>query len=288
MTVAIASGKGGVGKTLVSVNLALCAPGAVTVLDCDVEEPNDRLFLGGQIVSERLVSQSVPEVDEESCSGCRLCAEVCEFNAIAMIAGKPLVFEDLCHACGSCTAFCPRNAITERDHPVGSITVWRSGEITLVEGTLDVGKALAVPVIRAVKQYAAPGGSGSPVIVDSPPGTSCPMVWAVSGCDAAVLVAEPTAFGLHDLHLAVETLRETGVPFGVVVNKDGIGDDRVERYCAGQSIPLLGRIPHDQRIAGLYARGIPVVDNLAGYRSVFTDLWNRMEALAAGRIDDGI
>lgn len=279
MRIAIASGKGGTGKTFVTVNLARSISQPVTVMDCDVEEPNSNLFLTGEFVSERRVSIMVPQLNEQLCDGCRICSDVCEFNAIAMIGGKPLIFEDLCHACGACTTLCPQDALVEVPHEIGIITIRQSGSVRLLEGLLDVGVALAVPLIREVKSFGFEEDTDH-FILDSPPGTSCPMVWTIGDCDAVVLVAEPTAFGLHDLQLAVDTIREVGVPFGVVVNKDGLGDDRVVRYCHEQSIPILAKVPYDPAIAQTYARGGMVVDTLAGYREVFTNLWTAVTQLA--------
>lgn len=279
MKVAIASGKGGTGKTFVSVNLARSLGTAVTELDCDVEEPNSNLFLHGELVSQSRFSVLIPQVQEQLCNGCRVCAKVCQFNAIAVIGGKPLVFEDLCHSCGACTTLCPQDALNEVPHEIGTITVRQSEGIHLVEGLLDVGKALAVPLIREVKSH-ADFAKGRAVIIDAPPGTSCPMVWTIGDCDAVVLVAEPTSFGLHDLKLAVDTVKEVGLPFGVVINKHGLGDDRVERFCASEHIPLLCKIPFDRSIAQVYAKGALVVDALPPYRALFTQLWTDIGILA--------
>lgn len=276
MKIAVASGKGGTGKTFVTVNLARSYDKPILVLDCDVEEPNSNLFLKGDLVSERRSTVLVPQVDESLCDGCRVCADACEFNAIAVIAGKPLIFEDLCHSCGACATLCPQQAISEVNHGIGTITIRRSQHVRLIEGSIDVGKALAVPIIRDVKSYADTAKENH-TIIDSPPGTSCPMVWTIGDVDMVVLVAEPTAFGLHDLMLAAETVQEVGLPFGVVINKDGLGDDRLDRYCKENKIDILARIPHDRRIAELYARGDMVVDELPAYRALFDELWEKIE-----------
>ena len=273
MRIAIASGKGGTGKTFVTVNLARSFGNPLLVLDCDVEEPNSNLFIHGDLISERRSTVLVPRVDESLCEGSKVCSEVCEFNAIAVIGGKPLIFEDLCHSCGACAMFCPNGAIGEIEHKIGKVTVRTSDNIRLVEGMLDVGKALAVPVIRDVKHF-ADDAKEEHVLIDSPPGTSCPMVWTVGDADLVILVAEPTSFGLHDLKLAVETVREIGIQFGVVINKDGLGDDRLERYCEKEGIEILARIPHDRRIAEVYAKGEQVFDVLPQYHELFTNLWN--------------
>ncbi len=279
MKIAVASGKGGTGKTFVTVNLARAINTPVAVLDCDVEEPNSSLFLQGDFVSEQTATLLVPSVNEELCDGCRVCADVCQFNAIAVIAGTPLIFEDLCHGCGACTRFCPQGAITEVPHRIGNITVSVSKKVTLIEGRLDVGKALSVPVIRQVKAHEV-AAQHETILLDAPPGTSCPVVWTLSGCDAVVLVAEPTPFGLHDLEIAVETAQEIGIPLGVVINKEGLGDDRVSIYCQEKNIPILGRIAHDRRIATVYARGGMVVEEIPEYQVVFSRIWDEVQKLA--------
>lgn len=279
MRIAIASGKGGTGKTFITVNLARSLAQPVTVLDCDVEEPNCNLFLNGDFVSGQRCPVMIPKLIGQRCDGCAICAQACEFNAIAMIAKKPLVFEDLCHACGACTTLCPRDALSEVPREIGTVTIRQSKEVRLVEGLLDVGVALAVPLIRKVKALGFEQEEAH-VLLDAPPGTSCPMVWTIGDCDAVVLVAEPTAFGLHDMRLAVDTVREVGVPLGVVINKDGLGDDRVERYCVDRSIPILAKVPFDPVIAQTYAQGAIAVDKLAGYRTLFTDLWTAIRHVA--------
>lgn len=276
MKIAVTSGKGGTGKTFVTTSLALCATDPLLVLDCDVEEPNSNLFLHGDLVSQRRSTVLVPQVDESLCNGCKICSQVCEFNAIAVIGGKPLIFEDLCHSCGACATLCPQQAITEVPHEIGTVTVRQARHVRLVEGMLDVGKALAVPIIRDVKGYKETTNEKH-TLLDSPPGTSCPMVWTIGDADIVVIVAEPTAFGLHDLQLAVDTVREVGIRFGVVINKDGLGDDRVERYCLDEKIEVLAKIPYDREIAEVYARGESVVDVLVHHRDLFTQLWSGIE-----------
>ncbi|PKL14387.1 MAG: (4Fe-4S)-binding protein [Spirochaetae bacterium HGW-Spirochaetae-8] len=288
MIVAVASGKGGTGKTFISAHLArIISSGSsgsssTLLLDCDVEEPNSHLFIPGRHTRTEVVDIQVPEVDSSLCDGCGECVRVCEFNAIAIVAKAPMIFDELCHACGACQLFCPKKALHSKEHRIGEIDIGEWEGITLVQGKLDVGVALAVPLIRAVKRRIS-AESDRVSIIDCPPGTSCPMVWSVSGCDAVILVAEPTPFGLNDLRLAVETLREVDLPFGVVINKDGIGDDRVLDYCAVQKIPVLGRIPHDRRVAIAYAEGQLVSDVLPEYRLVFRNLWQAtMDLVAIG------
>ncbi len=258
MKIAIASGKGGTGKTTLAVALALATAerGPVTLLDCDVEEPNCGLFLGIADPVRRPVFVPSPVVDQRRCTGCGICADVCQFNAIAAVKNGAMVFPELCHACGGCALACPAGAITETDRPVGELAEGRQGNLTFVSGLLNIGEAISTRVIQAVKRRAAPEGL---TLLDCPPGTACPMVEAVLDADHALLGTEPTPFGLHDLTLAVDTLRTMGVPFGVVLNRAGAGDDRVHHYCRTEGIPLLLEIPDDRNIAEAYSRGEPLV-----------------------------
>jgi MinD superfamily P-loop ATPase len=278
-TVAIASGKGGTGKTTVAVNAARVFGAPVLLLDCDVEEPNDHLFLRGDAVERDTFSIPVPRIDETLCDGCGECGKFCEYHAIVSFGTKPLVFPELCHACGGCAKVCPRRAITETDRRVGVIETAQSKLVTLVQGRLDVGVAMAPPLIRAVRARAR---DGVPVILDAPPGTSCPVIAAIRGADCVVLVTEPTPFGLHDLTLAVDMVRELGMPFGVVVNRVGVGDDRVHVFCRERGIPVLLEIPDDRRIAEAYSRGELIVEALPEYRAAFSGLLDRAVSMMRG------
>ncbi|MFH0965681.1 MAG: ATP-binding protein [Planctomycetota bacterium] len=269
MIVAVASGKGGTGKTTVAVSLALSVDGPVRLLDCDVEEPNCHLFLAPDIVRRETVGVPVPVVDETKCDACGLCAEVCEYNAIAALKTRPLVFPELCHGCGGCTLVCPKGAITEGSRMIGVVESGRAGRVAFVHGRLRVGEAMAPHLIRAVKKHA---GDDMINIVDAPPGTSCPVIAAVRGSDHVILVTEPTPFGLHDLTLAVETVREMGLSFGVLINRADIGDDRVRRYCAAEGVPVLAEIPDDRRIAEAYSRGETAIEAVPEMRGLFRAL----------------
>ncbi len=269
MILAIASGKGGTGKTTVSVNLARALGCDVRLLDCDVEEPNDHLFLKGSRAREEIVTIPIPQVDESLCDGCGECGRACQYHAIVSFGAKPLVFPEMCHGCGGCARVCPRKAIREVERRIGVIETDRAGNITLIQGRLDVGEAMAPPLIRAVKAHLQ---NGLPAILDAPPGTSCPVIAAIRGADLVLLVTEPTPFGLHDLRLAVEMVRALGIPFGVVVNRVGIGDDRVHVYCREGKIPVLLEIPDDRRIAESYSRGELIVESLPEYRGLFLSL----------------
>jgi MinD superfamily P-loop ATPase len=269
----IASGKGGTGKTTVAVNLARTFGSAVQLLDCDVEEPNDHLFLKGKLHHAEVVNIPIPEVDESLCDGCGECGRLCEFNAIVSFGAAALVFPELCHGCGGCTKVCPKEAIHEVDKRMGVVETLKDRDVTLVQGRLDVGVAMAPPLIRAVKASLRNAG---PAILDASPGTSCPVVTTVRNTDFVLLVTEPTPFGLHDLGLAVQMVRELSLPIGVVVNRVGIGDDRVHIFCRSEGVPILAEIPDDRRIAEVYSRGELIVDALPRYRGLFEDLLGKI------------
>jgi MinD superfamily P-loop ATPase len=276
MILAVASGKGGTGKTTVAVNLAQVYGAAVQLLDCDVEEPNAHLFLKGAVRSREAVTIPIPEVDPSLCDACGECSRVCQYHAIVSLKTGPLVFPELCHGCGACALFCPRRAIREMDRRIGTVEVLEADKVTLIQGRLDVGVATTPPLIRAVKTRVQPG---TPAILDAPPGTACPVVSALRGADFVVLVTEPTPFGLHDLKMAVEMVRQLGIPFGVVVNRMGIGDDRVQVFCAQEDVPILIEIPDDRRIAEAYSTGSLVVEALPEYRNLFEALWEKTMGL---------
>lgn len=276
MIIAVASGKGGTGKTTVSINLARTVGHGVQLLDCDVEEPNAHLFLHGSESGSDIVSIPIPEVDESLCDACGECGRFCRYHAIVSFGSSPLVFPEMCHSCGGCALVCPRGAIHETGRRIGVVETRESDGVTLVQGRLDVGVAMAPPLIRAVK--ARMENNGTTVILDAPPGTSCPVIATLRGSDFVLLVTEPTPFGLHDLRLAVDMVRELAIPFGVVVNRMGVGDDRVHQFCREQGIPILLELPDDRRIAEAYSRGELVVDALPEYSSHFaTLLWNIKE-----------
>ena len=280
MILAVASGKGGTGKTSVSVNLARVLDFPVQLLDCDVEEPNAHLFLHGSLIGEKEISIAVPKIDATACNACDECVDFCQFNALASFCGAPLVFPELCHGCGGCTLVCSRNAISEEDFRIGVVKTFVDGHITLKSGCLDVGVSLASALVHSVKSLLEDGVTA---ILDAPPGTACPAVATLRGADYVVLVTEPTPFGLHDLKLAVDKVRELRLPFGVVINRVGIGDDRVQRFCSEASIPLLLEIPDDRRIAEAYSRGELIVETLPEYRAHFERLWQAITLHAGVR-----
>jgi len=282
MIISVASGKGGTGKTLVATSLAISLIDnyKVQLLDCDVEEPNSNILLHIALNQSQAVHIPIPKVNEAKCTYCGKCAEVCAYNAIAVIKEKVLIFPELCHGCGSCSYLCPESAITEEGREVGLVERGESGNLELIQGKLNVGEAMAPPVIRAVKKYTDPANM---VIIDVPPGTSCPVIEAVKESDFCLLVTEPTPFGLNDLTLAVEVVRELDIPCGVVINRDGVGDDEVDRYCQEEGIPVLLKIPLDRNIAIFYSKGIPLVEGMPRWREEFLRLFQDIKDIIAAR-----
>jgi MinD superfamily P-loop ATPase len=275
MIISIASGKGGTGKTTVATNLALSI-GDCQFLDCDVEEPNAHIFLKPQIMESRPVGIPVPQVDLEKCTYCGKCAEVCQFSAIAVIKKNVLIFPELCHGCGACSLLCPENAITEVDRKIGVLEIGKSDGVRFIHGILEISEAMSPPLIKAVKEAAH---NDSTIIIDVPPGTSCPVIEAVKGSDFCVLVTEPTPFGLNDLILAVEMLRVLKVPFGVVVNRSDVGDDRTDEYCDRENIPILLKIPMDRELAVSYSKGTPLVSVKPEWKAVFVELFEDIKRM---------
>jgi MinD superfamily P-loop ATPase len=275
MIVSIASGKGGTGKTSVAVNMAISV-GNVKLLDCDVEEPNAHLLLHPEMQKKEPVYTAIPKIDRTLCSTCGECTKFCQYNAIFVVPENILLFPELCHSCGGCALVCPKKAITWDKHKIGTLNFGTVDGVALVFGELEVSKPLAVPVIRAVKKQIK---DGEDVILDSPPGTSCPFVETVSGSDFCLLVTEPTPFGLHDLKIAVEVLRKVAVPFGVVVNRAGIGDKKLYDYCREENIRIILEIPYERRIAELYSKGVPFSMEMPEWEERFKTLYNEIKGL---------
>jgi len=270
MKLAIASGKGGTGKTTVATSMVLSIDDPVVLLDCDVEEPNCHLFLHPEIDAIEKVCMAIPKVHEEYCTGCGECSQICQFGAIVMIRSQPLVFPELCHGCGGCALICPEKAITEINRSIGILRQGTSEGVQFVQGCLNIGEVQSPELIRAVKQNT---GNEQITIIDAPPGTSCPVIETVKDCDYVILVTEPTPFGLHDLKLAVAMVRQLNIPFGVVTNRATIGDNKVQEYCDLEGIPILMKIPEDRRIAEAYSKGIPAIRALPTYKTRFAELF---------------
>jgi len=280
MKIAIASGKGGTGKTTVAVNLANVMEGPVLLLDCDVEEPNAHLFLPTSPGEEITVTVPRPQIDETLCTGCGACSDFCAYSAIAMIGTMALVFPEMCHGCGGCMRICPTHAISETERRLGVIEISRSTQITLITGRLDIGSPQATPLIRSVKRYAT---DDVPVLIDAPPGTSCPVIAAIQDTDLAILVTEPTPFGLSDLEMALATTRMVGIPAAVIVNRADQGNRLIHEYCKRENIPVIGEIPHDRRIAEAYSRGDMIGEELPEYRTFFEKLAQIIKSILSAR-----
>ncbi|MBC2764310.1 MAG: 4Fe-4S binding protein, partial [ANME-2 cluster archaeon] len=255
MIISVASGKGGTGKTTIATNLGLSIDN-VALLDCDVEEPDSHLFLDIDLEKVEDVYLSVPVIDEEKCDFCGKCSKFCQYNAIGVLPSKVLLFPQLCHGCGGCALVCPKGAISEEKRIIGIIEGGTSSGIEFYHGVLNIGEPMATPVIKTLKKRISKGKNA---ILDSSPGASCPAVETIRGSDFCLLVTEPTPFGLYDLKLAVEVVKHLNIPFGVVINRDGIGDDRVEKFCMERNIPILMKIPQSEDIARLYSNGKPFV-----------------------------
>jgi MinD superfamily P-loop ATPase len=281
MKIAIASGKGGTGKTTIATNLAcsIARMGqTVQYLDCDVEEPNGHIFLKPDIKEIQNVTISVPEVDTELCDGCGKCGQLCQYSAIICLKDTVMTFEQLCHSCGGCMAVCPQSAIKEKRRKIGIAEFGRANEVLYGAGKLDIGAIQSPALIKHVKERAS---DSDVVIIDVPPGTSCPVIEAVKGADFVLLVTEPTPFGLNDLQLAVEMVRELKLPFAVAINRCDVGDDRVVRYCQQEGIEILLEIPNDRLIAEAYSQGIKIIDVLSGYEEKFVQLYQKINASVA-------
>ncbi|MFC2010342.1 ATP-binding protein [Chloroflexota bacterium] len=282
MIISVASGKGGTGKTLVATSLAFSLKEyyRVQLLDCDVEEPNAHIFLDPAFSREEKVYLPVPRVDKEKCTNCGRCAEVCAYNAIAVLPEYVMVFDNLCHGCGACRYLCPEGAITEEENEIGVVRIGGAGNISFVEGRLTVGEAMATPIIRQVKKRA---NRHWITVIDVPPGTSCPVVESIEGSDFCLLVTEPTPFGLNDLVLAVETVKKLDIPCGVIINRAGGDNSEVEDYCSIENIPVLLTIPLDTEIAVQYSQGITLADRMPQWSLSFQELYDSIRELVDER-----
>ena len=272
MWITVASGKGGTGKTTVAVSLALSIDNAMYV-DADVEEPNGALFLKPDIEKEIVYTEPIPQINTNVCTFCGKCADACIYKAIVILKPlkKAMFFPELCHSCGLCAYVCPvEGALTEVPKEKGKIRFGKSGNLKFAEGLLNLGEASATPLIRGMKKYLP--RDGTTVIIDSPPGTSCPVVEATEDSDFVLLVAEPTPFGLNDLALTVSLLKDMGKPMGIVINKWEEGNEIIERYAEAEGLPVLGKIPFSREIAEKYSQGIPVIYAMDNGREIFSEI----------------
>ena len=276
MVISVASGKGGTGKTTVATNLARSIGTNVQLLDCDVEEPNAHLFINPSFKESETVYLPVPEVNEEICTYCRKCADICQFKAIAVVNENVLVFEDLCHSCGGCWEVCPESAITQSGRELGVIQKGQSNGIDFIHGKLRVGEAMSPPLINKVRSFENPEKL---TIIDAPPGTSCPVIASMQGADFVLLVTEPTPFGLYDLRLAVGAVQILNIPCGLVINRSDLGDNKVREYACQTGVPILMEMPFDRRIAEAYSKGEILVDAMPEWKDRFLGLHSKIEEL---------
>jgi len=272
----IISGKGGTGKTIISACFATLAQKKV-VADCDVDAANLYLLLHPKIQeTHQFTGGMKARIEQEKCTYCGKCAEVCAYNAIAVLKDTVLVFPELCHGCGGCSLLCPEQAIKEKGQRIGIMELGAANGLQFIHGKLDIGQAMSPPLIREVKKHM---NRGRTIIIDAPPGTSCPVVESVKGSDVCLLVTEPTPFGLNDLRLAVETLRELRIPFGVILNRADIGDKQVQDYCLKENIPVLMTIPTDRNIAVAYSEGKTIIETQPAYKQKFLELFKKVQKL---------
>ena len=274
MKIAVLSGKGGTGKTLVSVNLAAVASNAAYI-DCDVEEPNGYLFFKPQGIKTLEVTVPVPQIDGLLCNGCRLCVDFCKFNALAFIKDKPVLFPEICHSCGGCVILCPQKAISERPKKVGVVSEGISGNVRVYGGIMETGESSGVPIIRELFKLTAKEKGLS--IFDCPPGSACMVMESIKDADYCVLVAEPTLFGTHNLNMVHELVKVFKKPFGVVLNKCVPGENPSEEFCLEHNITVLGKIFFDHKLGELNSNAYIIADELSEYRELFVDLLHRIE-----------
>ena len=271
MNIAVLSGKGGTGKTLLSVNMAAASESA-TYLDCDVEEPNGYLFFKPEEIVEENVSVKIPEVDKELCSGCRKCVDFCKFNALALIKKAPIVFGDICHSCGGCSLLCPENAIIEKDKVIGKIEKGKSNGIDVYTGILNTGEVSGVPIIEKLLEENRATDNEKLSIIDCPPGSACIVMESIKDADFCVLVAEPTAFGAHNLEMVYELVSLFGKPFGVVLNKCLDGENPSEEFCKEKGIKILGRVPFEKELGEINSNAKIAARESEKYNKLFKNI----------------
>ena len=277
MRIAVLSGKGGTGKTLVSVNLACAAEKAVYV-DCDVEEPNGHLFLKPEITEKQSVTAPVPEMDMSKCTGCRKCVDFCKYNALALLKDKLMIFYEVCHSCGGCILFCPEKALSKKQREIGTIEAGISGGVTVLTGCLNTGEVSGVPIIKGLMEKLP---KQDIIVIDCPPGSACIVMESIREADFCVLVAEPTLFGAHNLAMVYDLVKLFDKPFGVVLNKCLPGENPSEKFCSENKINILTEIPYDEKLGMLNSKGLVAVRESDQYRKLFQKL---LENISKGAV----
>ncbi len=282
MKIAIASGKGGTGKTTLAVNLALRAAEIrkVTLVDLDVEEPNSGIFINGGLVLEKQMFRQVPQWEKEICTLCGKCVDVCHYNAVLKLGNNIMVLPELCHSCYACNELCPVNALPMHDRALGYLRHYRKEGLDFIESKLDVGVEMATPLIKQTLEYLEVNCPDAEYqFQDCPPGTSCSVINATKDADMVILVTEPTPFGLYDLSLAVETMCHLQKPLAVVINRHGIGNDEVLRYCQEQHLPIWALIPNQREIAELYSQGEIIYPHVEEFRQSLDAILDKLDTL---------
>ncbi len=273
MKIAVLSGKGGTGKTLVSVNLTAVSEHGVYV-DCDVEEPNGHLFFKPQNMETKIVTIPIPKVDDSRCIGCRKCVDFCKFNGLAYIGTSLVIFEDVCHSCGGCVLVCPENALSEKEKEIGEVSKGTWDNVTILSGMLRIGEASGIPIIK--KLLHDESLNNSLAVIDCPPGSACTVMESIKDADYCILIAEPSIFGVHNLNLVVELVRLFQKPHGVILNKCLDGENLAEEYCNKNRLHILGSIPYDRELGTMNSIGLIVSRESEQYRKIFTDLLQKV------------
>jgi len=289
MRIAVASGKGGTGKTTVSSSLVSIWDLPVIAMDLDVEEPNLHLFLNPEFTGRRTARMEIPEVDQSLCNLCGKCSELCQFKAISLMGKVLMTFPEMCHGCGGCIAICPEKALTPASRELGEISWGHKGDTEFLMGRLRIGEAMSPPLMRQVKERLSEMQETSSttetpkdVIIDAPPGVPCPAINAVMDSDVIVLVTEPTPFGVYDMKLAHEAFTPMNKPMGVVVNRAGLGNSEIYEYCKAKNLDILAEIPYDRQIAEAYANGIIISESSDKMKQIFTELAEKIKQKAVG------
>lgn len=271
--IAVLSGKGGTGKTLLSVNFASLRKNSIYV-DCDIEEPNGHLFFKPKIISEEIISVKIPVVNQEECDGCRKCVDFCMFNALAYIKNNLVVFDNICHSCGGCALLCPQKAISEVDKQIGRISIGKSGNVGVYSGLLNTGESSGVPIVSSILKKVE--NIENTVFIDAPPGSACIVMESIKDVDFCVLVTEPTIFGLHNLKMVYELVKVFKKKAAVVINKSQ-DNSIIEEYCKEENINIIGKIPYDKEIALLNSNGLIIVNEKEKFRNMFSEILDRIE-----------